>query len=383
MNKCRVAIVGCGEIAQIRYLPAVIKMPELSLTALVDKDRGAMARVAASFQLTGVVQSTDLSEVLDHVDAVIVTAPAKWHPALCQAAIFAGKHVLVEKPLAASYEGAKEIYDAAAKMGVTVWALPFNDYPGIKKAALLARSGILGNPVSAQATHVHYAAKDTPQFFQKGLNDVLADVAFYPLSRLIDILGPITQVTGSLVNHRPELNSPEIRTNYPDTFETGVLLVDFLNGANGALTVSSAVGGLGTTLKRGTAHSNSFQQYTIYMEKGVISTDGKQRLSVFTNQKIEGELPTQIEGGVGICFDDRLALEAESEENTVTWSGFRILDSFQRMIGLPADLSKLQQEVHICEIVARVKQSQRSMSETATVNWFCRSKGSEKANGKK
>lgn len=372
MSKLRVAMIGCGEIAQIRYLPALIKMPEISLEALVDKNLDMLEKVANSFNLQNVTKSTEITDILDKIDAAIVTVPPKWHPAICKTVVLAGKHVLVEKPLALNYEGAKEIYDAAAKMKVSVLPLPFNDYPGIKKAAQLVRSGLLGNPVSAQATHVHYAVKDGRQFFQKGLNNVLADVAFYPLSRLIDILGPIIHATGNLVNQQPELNSPDIKANYPETVETAVLSLNFMNGAVATVTVSSSVGGLGTTVKRGTEHSNSFQQFSIFMEKGIIITDGKQKLSVYSDQVIAGRHPAKIEGGVGVCLDDQLATEAESEENSITWSGFRILDLFLHQINLPVDLNKLRQEVHICEVIDRAKQHEQSLVEIPTAKWFCR-----------
>jgi len=117
----RVGLVGCGNqggaLAQ-----AILRTDVLRLVACADSDERALSRVAA---LTGdVARHASLDALLASiaVDAVIIATPHHLLAPLALAAIRAGKHAFVEKPLALNEAEAKEIEFAAASADVTCMA---------------------------------------------------------------------------------------------------------------------------------------------------------------------------------------------------------------------------------------------------------------------
>ena len=111
----RVALAGCGAIAQLAHLPALARMRGVSVTALCDLE-GARARALADrFGVPDVF--TDLEELLeaDACDAVIVATPNHLHEPHVLSALHAGVHVLCERPLALTVRGVERVLAAARK----------------------------------------------------------------------------------------------------------------------------------------------------------------------------------------------------------------------------------------------------------------------------
>src|SRR5215212_6382512 len=114
----RVGVVGCGNhggaLAQ-----AVVRSDTLQLVACADPDAGAVRRVAGFSD--GVRRQASLEALLDasDVDAVLIATPHDVLAPLALSAIRAGKHLLIEKPMAMNGPQAKEIEFAAGSAGVT------------------------------------------------------------------------------------------------------------------------------------------------------------------------------------------------------------------------------------------------------------------------
>jgi predicted dehydrogenase len=116
----RLALVGCGRIAQVAHLPAVEKAEGVELVAVSDPS-GAVARsVARRYGLPAA--STDPGSLWadESVEAVIITAPDRFHHALATEALGAGRHVLVEKPLAATVGEAEDLVGLVDRTGLTL-----------------------------------------------------------------------------------------------------------------------------------------------------------------------------------------------------------------------------------------------------------------------
>src|SRR5438093_5249724 len=95
----RVAGVGCGGIAQMMHLPTLAERPDLfAVTAVADVNRATLDAVARRYGVAAA--STDYREVVGRpdVDAVLLLASGS-HKAAALAALEAGKHLFVEKPL--------------------------------------------------------------------------------------------------------------------------------------------------------------------------------------------------------------------------------------------------------------------------------------------
>ncbi|MGI8479040.1 MAG: Gfo/Idh/MocA family protein [Gaiellaceae bacterium] len=119
--RLRIGIVGCGEAAQIMHLPSLRFLSDLfQVTAVCDLSRTVAEQVGREGDVP--LRLVDHAETvaLDEVDAVLVATPDAHHSEVALAAIAAGKHVLVEKPLCMTLLEADEITTAQKREGVVV-----------------------------------------------------------------------------------------------------------------------------------------------------------------------------------------------------------------------------------------------------------------------
>ncbi len=104
LHKVRLGVVGCGRVTELRHLPALGEAGEFEVAALSDVDDARLKRVADRFGIKG--RYRDYRGLIEDggVDAVAVCVPPKLHAEVALAALAAGKHVFVEKPLALRLE---------------------------------------------------------------------------------------------------------------------------------------------------------------------------------------------------------------------------------------------------------------------------------------
>jgi predicted dehydrogenase len=112
-------VVGCGNFARAIHLPNLQASPDYALRAVVDVDPDLARRTAEQFGAS--YSSTDYQTVLDdaEVELVVICTPHNLHAPQSLAAVSAGKHVLVEKPMAMRREELGPLVDAVAEKGVT------------------------------------------------------------------------------------------------------------------------------------------------------------------------------------------------------------------------------------------------------------------------
>jgi predicted dehydrogenase len=110
----RLGIIGCGNVTEKRHLPAIQSVHDLQVVALADIDQERLHRVADRFGVEN--RYVDYRDLLADpgVEAVAVCTPMQWHVEMAIAALDAGKHVLVEKPLALSLDEAETLIERAA-----------------------------------------------------------------------------------------------------------------------------------------------------------------------------------------------------------------------------------------------------------------------------
>ena len=111
----RVAVVGVGAAAQVSHIPALKKAEGVELVALCDRDEEKAARVAQRYGIPQAVETIDELLRDDALDALVVCTPNYLHAPMAIAALQAGKHVLVERPLARNAAEAEKMVAAAKK----------------------------------------------------------------------------------------------------------------------------------------------------------------------------------------------------------------------------------------------------------------------------
>ena len=141
----RVAVVGAGYWGP--NLARNFKSgPDWELAAIVDMDRDRAARLAAAHGDVAVCGSVE--ELLDtiDVDAVAIATPAHTHHGIALTALRAGKHVLVEKPLADGRAKGLEMVEEAERRGLVLMADHTYCYtPAVLKIRELITDGSLGD----------------------------------------------------------------------------------------------------------------------------------------------------------------------------------------------------------------------------------------------
>jgi predicted dehydrogenase len=116
VRKLRVGVLGAGPIAQFAHLEACRKARNAELYAICDSAEDLLERVAAAHPPRVTYTSYDAMLADPEVDAVIVAVADEFHVAAASAAVAAGKHVLMEKPMGVSVEEC-EVFAGAVRDG--------------------------------------------------------------------------------------------------------------------------------------------------------------------------------------------------------------------------------------------------------------------------
>jgi predicted dehydrogenase len=111
----KLGIIGCGKVAVNRHLPALKSLSEAEVVAAADVDAERLNRVTDRFQIDK--RFVDYTALLQDpaVEAVGIFVPLQFHCEVALAALYAGKHLLLEKPLAISLDEADQLISEAAK----------------------------------------------------------------------------------------------------------------------------------------------------------------------------------------------------------------------------------------------------------------------------
>jgi predicted dehydrogenase len=155
----RVALVGAGGIGEPRAR-AVAQTPGLQLLVVADLAKERAERLAGLYDAQATTEP-EAAATRPDVDLVIISTPPNSHVSLALVAINAGKHVLIEKPLAHTLSDAERICAAAEAKGVLV-KTGFNHryFPSMDFAKRLIDSGKIGDVISVEAFAGHPGGKE-------------------------------------------------------------------------------------------------------------------------------------------------------------------------------------------------------------------------------
>jgi predicted dehydrogenase len=200
MQPLRVGIVGCGNISGI-YFQNLGDYEETQIVAVADLD---LDRAKAAAEKHGVPLALKPSELISHpdVDLVLNLTIPKAHAAVAIQAIQAGKHVYSEKPLAINRGEAAEFLSLAHEKGVRVGCAPDTFLgAGIQTCRKLIDDGAIGEPVGGSAFMLcrgHETWHPAPEFYYEAGGGPMLDMGPYYVTALVNLLGPIQRVSGSV-----------------------------------------------------------------------------------------------------------------------------------------------------------------------------------------
>ncbi len=203
----RLAIVGCGAISRMHLNAVEANGERVRVTAAVDLDASRAAAVAAE---TGATAYGSLDDALaaGGFDAVAILLPPAHHEAAACAALAAGKHVLVEKPMALDLDACERILAAARAAGRVLMVAENAQYwPEVVAAKRLIDEGAIGEVLTARASSfatlmiaASFYEGDDPWRFRKGAagGGVVLDIGSHWLRPLTMFMGEVDEVVAVL-----------------------------------------------------------------------------------------------------------------------------------------------------------------------------------------
>lgn len=243
MQTVKLGIVGCGNISDA-YLTGGAHSRIVSVKAVTDIDMKLAEAKAATHGCAALTLDEMLSD--PEIGIIVNLTPPLIHTEIGRRTIAAGKHFYTEKPFAATLAEAKEIAAAADAAGLRIGSAP-DTFLGA--AHQLVRSlideGRIGKVVAGAATFATPGMEmwhpNPFFFFAKGGGPVL-DIGCYPITQLVNCLGPVESVvahaskgrTVRTLTSQPH-SGEEIKVDVPTTVN-GVLA--FRDGANVSFTAS-------------------------------------------------------------------------------------------------------------------------------------------------
>lgn len=233
MKPVRWALAGTGGYARRACAPAILEAENASLVGVVSSDRARADAFAT--EVGAQLAAARVADICasDEVDAVWIASPSAMHFEHGRTALEAGKHVLMEKPLALDSIAARELVELAAQRGIVLATGYQARYvPGHLRMQKLIADGAIGVPLIARSyygnsrqgpPHGWRAQRDTARW------GALADIGTHHLDLLRMLLGEVTDASGYAVH----------RLGF-ETEDTAVASLRFASGAVGSLTATLA-----------------------------------------------------------------------------------------------------------------------------------------------
>jgi len=224
LTPVRVGVIGTGGMGGRHVHNLTHDVAGAHVVALADVDTARLQQVAAACGATHTF--TDANDLIDHpeVDAVLVAAPDRFHAALTQACIRAGKPVLCEKPLALTAGEARQVVDVEVAGGrrlVQVGLMREYD-PAHLRVKQVMESGTLGRALAFHGTHINSGTLSW-----RTVEDVVTNSAVHDIHSARWMMGDeIVRVYTSYAPYSAER---------PDTARLLLIHLHYLGGAMGLI----------------------------------------------------------------------------------------------------------------------------------------------------
>lgn len=234
-DKLKVGIIGCGVIAPF-HIEAFQCLQNVKIGGVVDVIESRAKKLAQKYKIDFL--TSDYHRLLEEeVDIVDVCTPSGLHYQTALDAIRAGKHVIVEKPLAINLKQADQMIEASRKAGIKL-AVIFDhrfDRPStrIKEALDKGRFGklILGDAYVKWYRTQEYYSNDWRGTWDMDGGGILANQAIHWVDLLQWFMGPVDRVFARIKTATHQIEAADI----------AVAMLEFKNGAVGVIEASTCI----------------------------------------------------------------------------------------------------------------------------------------------
>ncbi len=318
----RISLIGCGEISP-HNASGIVASRRGELGPVMDLNAQAAQMLGDQF---GVPHTTELSSILDDaaVDAVVIAVPHFLHADMARQAAEAGKHVIVEKPIATTPKDADLMIESCRKAGVSLSVLfSFRYEPRLVRAKEVFDAGAIGEVV---ATSIQFVTEKPTSYFTEGYDKrVQSDwrgswskagggVLLMNVCHMLDYFRYVTGLDVSQVSG--EMSSDRSPAEVEDTI---------------AVSMRYSSGAIGSVLASGAARGEKWRS-----DEMIWGTHGSMELApnnrVYTMRRSGGLLPARWQrlklgpkvNRIARYFDEFIDSVAKGEEPAVTGEDGRV-----------------------------------------------------------
>lgn len=156
----RIAVVGAGWFARLAGIPAVARHPDAELVAVCDTDEHRARQTAEEFEIAHAFTSMDDLIAAQVTDGVIVAVSQTAHYAVCDQALDASLHVLVEKPMVLTAAQAWDLVEKARQRDRLLMVGETFHYSSVsRRIRETVRSGQIGRLLQIVGTFNSHTAR--------------------------------------------------------------------------------------------------------------------------------------------------------------------------------------------------------------------------------
>lgn len=204
----RVGLVGYGTGGAFFHAPLIRTTPGLKLAAIVTSDP-VRSREAGQLHPGAVLFATaeELWDFASELDLIVVASPNRTHVPLAMAALAAGLHVVVDKPLAPTAAEGLQLIEQARRCGRTFTVFHNRRWDGdFLTVRRLLREGALGDPFRFESRFERWRPTPKPGWRERGAPEeaggILYDLGSHLIDQALVLFGPAVQVFAELDRRR-------------------------------------------------------------------------------------------------------------------------------------------------------------------------------------
>lgn len=214
----RVGLAGFGISATVFHAPFFITMPEYELVAVLERTKNESQK---KYPFVRVVSSIEELVADPSIDLIVITTPNETHFPYTQAALQAGKHVVVEKPFTNTSAEARELVELAAASGKTLSVYQnrryVSDFFTIRD---LLDKKLLGEVHEFEGHYDRYRAEARPHAWREAVkpgSGILYDLGAHLIDQALYLFGLPQSITADIRQQRPHAKVDDyfdLRLNY-------------------------------------------------------------------------------------------------------------------------------------------------------------------------
>lgn len=267
MAGIKFGIVGCGRIARV-HAEEILAMPQATLAAVCDIDRRVLQGLTNLFGVKGYLDYAEMLEEKE-LDVIVICTPSGLHAEMGIMAAQAGKHVLVEKPIAMTLEDAERFINTCEERGVLLSVVLQKRFKplflAIKSAVEEGRFGKLSHAGATVRWNRDEAYFRNNSWRGKKAQDggVIMNQAIHNIDLLQWLMGRVESIFAYTATRYRPIEAEDV----------GVVALKFASGALGVIEAASTV-----------YPRNLEETFAVFGEKGTVVISGVRSEKVKTWQ---------------------------------------------------------------------------------------------------